>query len=90
MSEIILRHLDALAAQMKLGLAQIEAARHALSAPTTPKVRVELPLRCAGVDPSACALRDGDWDTSRATFGDPSHAICHGCGCVASAGEAPR
>lgn len=81
MSQVILKHLDALAAQMQLGLAQIDAMRHALQPPPVPpSARVERPERCQGVMPERCALVDGEWDAGRATLGRPELVRCRGCG----------
>lgn len=64
---------------MRLGLAQIEAVRHALPTPV-PEVRIERPERCQGVMPDDCALLEGEWSHGRATFGNPSLVRCGGCG----------
>lgn len=78
MSALILKHLDALEASMRLGLAQIEAARHAIGV-QVPAARLSVPDRCAGIDPHACAVQDGEW-LSKATLGNPSARKCQGCG----------
>ncbi len=78
MSALILKHLDALAATMQLGLAQIEAARHALT-PVPPTVDVKVLERCRGIAAEDCALQDGKWQ-SLSSFANPSHARCNGCG----------
>lgn len=83
MSQIILKHLDALAAQMQLALAQIDAMRHAMKAeepPAVPSIAIDLPPRCAGVEGMACALRDGEWNTGKRTLGNPGLVFCDGCG----------
>ena len=75
---VLARHLDALTASLTLAVAQVEAARHALAlgAPVPPSV----PARCAAVPADRCAERDGEWDISQATFGDPLRRRCAGCG----------
>lgn len=78
MSQIVHKHLDALAASMNLALAQIEALRHALA--PVPSAAIDLPARCAGIAGDECALRDGEWNTSRRTLGNPSQVQCDGCG----------
>jgi len=77
-SAILLRHLDALEAQLRLSLAQITAARHAIGAPVAAAtVKVE---RCDGVAEGLC-VKAGDDDAriSRASFGDPAAWRCRGC-----------
>jgi hypothetical protein len=82
-SELIQKHLDAIAATMQIGLAQIDAARHALNTPPTttemPAARLSIPERCNGVDKNLCAEQDGEW-VSKATLADFSAAKCKGCG----------
>lgn len=79
MSALILQHLAALEATMRLGIAQIEALRHAVDTPAIPTARVVLPDRCDGVDSARCALRDGEWSTHGRSFAHPSFVKCTGC-----------
>lgn len=85
MSALIQKHLDALEATMRLGLAQIDAARHACAAESVPTVRVSTPDRCADVPEERCAMREGEW-VSRGTLADPHRVKCQGCGHEQSAG----
>jgi hypothetical protein len=78
MSALIQRHLDSIAASMKLLNAQLDALRFEVAKTEQPAMRVELPLRCAGVSSEDCALRDGEW-CSVASFGDPNRVQCGGC-----------
>lgn len=85
MSELILRHLDSIAASMALVNAQIQAVRHAVEtearAKQAPQVKApELPMRCAGVEDARCALRDEEARKSRGSFGSPKCWRCVGCG----------
>lgn len=63
---------------MRLGLAQIEAARHAMTTPRSARESKALPDRCAGVDQDHCAEQGGEWQ-SRGTMADPKASICMGC-----------
>ena len=83
MSEIIRRQLDALAATMQIGLAQIETLRHAIPADAPKGARISLPDRCMGVDREQCAEQDGEW-LSKSTLGDPGAKKCKGCGVLKS------
>ncbi len=83
MSQLILRHLDALAASMQLALAQIDAMKHAVSEPVK-GAQVSLPERCTGVDANRCAEQDGEWSDAIASLADPSARKCKGCGYVRS------
>lgn len=87
MSAIVLKHLDALAASMALQNAQLDALRHAITLETPiPSARPSLPARCAGIDPFACALQGGDWNRTKANFGDPTLMQCIGCDYTCSGG----
>lgn len=79
MSQIILRHLEALSAQMHLAVAQLEALRHAMTMPAAEVRTPEVPARCAGIAAEHCALREADW-ISRKSFGNPTLVRCGGCG----------
>ncbi len=61
---------------MRLGLAQIEAARQATPAPP---MTVKVLERCHGIAAADCAMQDGEWQ-SLASFASPTHARCAGCG----------
>jgi len=79
-SVLIQKHLDALEASMRLGLAQIEAARHAMDAPKPAPVQKDSVARCADIPEGQCAKVDGlDARFSRETFGDPAAWKCKGC-----------
>ncbi len=81
MSELLKKHLDAIAATMQIGLAQVEAARHALLAPATttqvPAMTVVRPERCKGV--TECALHDDDARIDTSSLAGKSWK-CRGCG----------
>lgn len=79
MSAIIQKHLDAITASMALLSGQIEALRYAVTEPPK-QAPAELPARCAGVHAAHCALRDGEWDHGRRSFGNPTVVRCGGCG----------
>jgi hypothetical protein len=80
-SDILRHHLDALEATVRLALAQLEAARHAMGQEAPPSATVSLPARCAGVAADRCAEQDGDW-AETGTLADPSARKCRGCGHV--------
>lgn len=81
MSDIIQAHLDSLEATFRIGLAQVDALRHALVQPPTktemPSARVSLPERCEGIE--RCALKDDDHRIEKSTFAGRSWK-CKGCG----------
>ncbi len=82
MSDVILKHLDAIAASLSLLQAQIEAARHAVQI-AAPIPKVSTPGRvstCDGIPDVHCARMNEDAVLSKASFGDPTAAVCRGCG----------
>lgn len=78
----MVRLLESLAADMRLTLAKIESAQHAMTAmqAAPPSAQIALPDRCEGVDATRCALRDGEWSTHGRSFAHPSFVTCTGCG----------
>jgi hypothetical protein len=72
-------HLDAIEAQLRLGLLQLESFRHHLAnlmAQAVPTVtEPELPERCAGYDETRCALQSEDGKVKN--FAGTS--FCRGC-----------
>lgn len=75
MSELIRRHLDAIAASIQITLAHIEAARHA-NVIATPAPPPALPASCASTPEDQCGRRDEG--ARRPVMG--GGAICTGCG----------
>ena len=80
MSTPILRaHLDAIEAQLRLALAQVDAVRHAL-APTVTQVP-DLPATCQGVPEHLCARQCDDALVNVGGMGGAvARWICRGCG----------
>jgi hypothetical protein len=71
-------HLDAIEAQLRLSLLQLEGLRHhlkVLKAQAVTVVRPELPERCTGYDETRCALQseDGKVKNLAGSF------FCRGC-----------
>ena len=73
-------HLEALAAQLRLAVAQVEMLQHHLAAPGRTQ-EPDLPARCQGVPESLCARQ---CDDARIDVGGMGGAaarwICRGCG----------
>jgi hypothetical protein len=83
MSDVLLKHLDALAASVALMQGQIAAMRHAVAPPPVPKITVPEPDRleqCDGVPEAHCARMNEDARISKASFGNPHAGECKGCG----------
>jgi hypothetical protein len=81
-SELVLRHLDAIGASMALLNAQLSALRHAVGEPVK-GARLSIPERCNGVEKNQCAEQDGEW-LSKSTLADPGAEKCRGCGFLKS------
>jgi hypothetical protein len=73
-------HLDAIEAQLRLAVAQVEMLRHHLTAPVVTH-EPDVPARCQGVPESLCARQ---CDDARIDVGGMGGAaarwICRGCG----------
>lgn len=75
MSALLAKHLDAIAASLQLLLAQVEAARHALTIPAPATSAPSVPDRCVGIPEERCVLRDPD--AGRPLMGGVT--VCVGC-----------
>jgi len=81
-SDVLLKHLDALTATLALMQGQIAAARHAVSmqmAASVPTLRPVKLERCEGVRDDYCALLNEDARQERGSFTEPHAATCRGC-----------
>jgi hypothetical protein len=74
-SDLLKRHLDAIAASVHVTIAHVEAARHALTLHVDPPAAT-LPLMCTSVPAEQCARRD--MTAGRSVMG--GGCICGGCG----------
>lgn len=80
MTDATAAHLDALEAQARLLLLQVQALRHALAGP--PRVaEPPLPDRCRAVPEHLCARQSSEARVDVGGMGGGSaHWICRGCG----------
>ena len=79
MSHVLRARLDAIEAQLRLGLAQVDALRHHL-APTVTRTP-ELPASCQGVPEHLCARQcDEALVDVGGMGGAAARWICRGCG----------
>jgi hypothetical protein len=83
MVDVVPSHLDALEAQLRLALVQLEALRQTLASRQTPSVTpAPLPERCASYEPGRCMLQDAE-GVSSGGFGSKT-TMCPGCGVEAN------
>lgn len=85
MTDVFVKHLDAISASVALIQGQISAMRHAMqmATPAVPRVTVSEPDRldqCDGVPEAHCARMNEDARISKASFGNPHATECKGCG----------
>jgi hypothetical protein len=77
---VIPQHLDAIEAQLRLALAQVEAMRHHIVTQAPVKAAtVALPERCVGVPAEQCGMQDEDARQDIATFSASHRWRCVGC-----------
>lgn len=81
MSDVILKQLDVLDAQVELFRVQLQALRHAIGTPV-PKATASVAqlARCEGIPDRFCGLVDEDARRDCATFAAPHRWQCAGCG----------
>jgi hypothetical protein len=77
---VIPQHLDAIEAQLRLALAQVDVLRHHVAATQPVKAAtVTRPERCAGVPAEQCGMQDEDARQDIATFSASHRWRCVGC-----------
>lgn len=81
---VVLKHLDAIDAQLELLKVQLAALRHGLT--PAPKVSISLPDHCQGIAEGQCGLRTDDARIDQASLTHPNRWVCNGCRVVSTDG----